>query len=122
MSAPYFQLDTPLPARGLWAVPVPWHLVPALTTSPNAPEIVATLYVDPPTKRAAAVLWPGVDPRWVVALLAKLEQEHQSHNPPPPSPRAKPAANQPSARKKAAKKPTTRTPRRSSRSTQTSRR
>ncbi len=73
MYSTYCQLDEPLPARGLWAVPVPWKLVPALTALPEARQFAASLYLDAKKKRAAIVLWPGVDPRWVVALLAKLE-------------------------------------------------
>jgi hypothetical protein len=74
MYSNYCQLEEPLPARGLWAVPVPWKLVPALTAHPAARQFAASLYVDARTGRAAVVLWPGVDPRWVVALLAKLER------------------------------------------------
>jgi len=72
MYSSYCELDEPLPAPGLWAVPVPWSLVPTLATNPAARQLAASLYVDPPTKRAAILLWPGVDPRWVTALLAKL--------------------------------------------------
>ena len=74
MYSSYCQLDEPVPTRGLWAVPVPWNLVPALAAHPAARQIAASLYLDPPTKRAAIVLWPGVDPRWVAALLTKLER------------------------------------------------
>jgi hypothetical protein len=77
MCSSYCQLDDPLPTRGHWAVAVPWHLVPALAAHPAARQIAASLYLDPPTKRAMIVLWPGVDPRWVVALLAKLARQRR---------------------------------------------
>jgi hypothetical protein len=88
MSARYFQMDDPLPVRGLWAMSVPWHLVPELAACPNARHILASLYLDPPSKKAAIVLWPGVDPRWVLALFAKLEQRHRARHATRRSPRA----------------------------------
>ena len=77
MSSRYFQMDDPLPAPGLFAVAVPWHLVPLLSALPGARQIIASMYLDPPSKKAAIVLWPGVDPRFVLALLAKLEARRQ---------------------------------------------
>jgi hypothetical protein len=77
MYSSYCQFDEPVPAPGVWAVPVPWSLVPLLTASPAARQIATALYIDPPTKRAAIVLWPGVDPRWVSALLTKLQRQYR---------------------------------------------
>jgi hypothetical protein len=74
MYSTYCQFDEQVPARGLWAVPVPWKLVPALAAHPAARQIAASLYLDTQTRRAAIVLWPGVDPRWVAAFLTKLER------------------------------------------------
>ena len=81
MSNAYYQLDDPLPTRGLWAVPVPWNLVPVLSTQPGMRQFAAELYVDPATKRAAVVLWPGVDPRWVTALFARMDSRSSSKEP-----------------------------------------
>jgi hypothetical protein len=75
MYSSYCQFEDPVPTRRLWGVPVPWHLVPRLAAHPAVRQIAASLYLDPTTKRAAIVLWPGVDPRWVVALLNKLDRQ-----------------------------------------------
>jgi hypothetical protein len=72
MYSDYFQMDDPQPTRKQRAIAVPWNLVSAFATRPEARQIATSLYLDPPAKRAAIVLWPGVDPRWVRSLIAKL--------------------------------------------------
>jgi hypothetical protein len=74
MYSSYCELDEPLPSPGYWAVQVPWNLVPKLAANPAARRFAAELYADPSTKRALMILWPGVDPRWVAALLTKLQR------------------------------------------------
>jgi len=81
MSARYFRMDDHAPAREQWALPVPWKLVPVLAGLPGARQFAAELFVDPVTKRAAIVLWPGVDPRFVTALLTKLERPRERSPP-----------------------------------------
>ena len=78
MASTYCQLDPLLPADGVWAVPVPWHLVPLLARCREVRQLAATGYADPATRRAALILWPGVDPRCVVALLERLDRSYQA--------------------------------------------
>jgi hypothetical protein len=78
MKTTYRRLDEPLPVKGLWAVPVPWQLVPKLAAHPAARQFAASLSIDRVGRRAVILLWPGVDPRYAVAFLAKLAGQRRS--------------------------------------------
>lgn len=84
----YHRLESNLPARGVWTVPVPWRLVPVLAAAPAVRQLAATCYADPTRRRAALVLWPGVDPHRVAELVGALDRARPA---PAPRPRALPA-------------------------------
>jgi hypothetical protein len=61
--------------RNLWCVPVPWGLVSVARGYLKARGCLTTLCLDPATREAHLVLWPGVDPRRTIDLLAQLTGE-----------------------------------------------
>ena len=78
MRRDYHRFDAHLPDRGLWAVAVPWHLVPLVARSEAMRQVAATGYADSATRQACLILWPGVDPQWVSNLIERLDHAYRA--------------------------------------------
>jgi hypothetical protein len=71
--APYVSTTPTLTAdRGRWCLPVAWEQVPVVYDHLRLRGCRSTLCLDPVSRAASLILWPGVDPWKAAALIGRL--------------------------------------------------